>query len=210
MFSLLFQDPVIFIAWLLAIIYAITIHEFAHALAAYWQGDSTAKEMGRLTLNPLAHVELTGLIVLIFAGFGWGRPTPVNPNNLKHGKKSDNLVSLAGVAVNLLSVFVFGIILKLLVTYAGLEPENLLAVFLSLLIIINLSLSIFNLLPIPPLDGSHILFNILSDRFNNFKIAFSQNGPWILLIFILADNFLNLGIFQHLFQFFFRLVGLIL
>jgi len=210
MFSLLFQNPIVFIAWLLAIVYAITIHEFAHALAAYWQGDSTAKDMGRLTLNPLVHIELTGLIVLIFAGFGWGRPTPVNPYNLKHGKTSDNLVSLAGIFVNLLSVFIFGIILKILVNVVGLQPDNLLATFLSLLIIINLSLSIFNLLPIPPLDGSHILFNILPERFNNFKIAFSQNGPWILLTIILADNFLNLGIFQHLFQFFINLVGLVI
>src|SRR3989338_4535636 len=114
--NLLFQDPMLFVAWLLAILYGITVHEFAHALAAYWQGDDTAKQAGRLTLNPLVHIDAIGILMLILAGFGWGRPTPVNPNNLKRGKFSDNLVSLAGVAVNLLSVFVFGIILKLLVT----------------------------------------------------------------------------------------------
>lgn len=207
MLSFLFSDPSKFFVWLLAIAYGITVHEFAHALAAYWQGDNTAKDAGRLTLNPLAHIDYTGLIVLIVAGFGWGRSTPVNPRNFLHGKTSDNLVSFAGIFFNIVSFFVFAFALKAAVLYAGLADNNFLVIFLSFLMLINLSLAVFNILPIPPLDGSHLLFNLLPDRFNQFKLKFAANGPWILLMLILADNLFDIGIFQRIFLFFFGLVN---
>ena len=133
MLSLLNEQPILFLAWLLAIFYGITVHEFAHAWAASWQGDDTAKSLGRLTLNPLSHIDIFGLLMLVLAGFGWGKPVPVNKSNLKNGKVSDNLVSLAGIFTNLVSLVIFGIILKLLILYSSFGPNNLLINFLFML-----------------------------------------------------------------------------
>jgi len=206
MFNMLFSEPMLFVAWLMAIFYGITVHEFAHAWAATWQGDDTAKLSGRLTLNPLSHIDLMGLLMLVFVGFGWGKPVPVNNFNFKNGKTSDNLVSLAGIFTNLVSVIVFGIVLKLLLNFGNLSGENLLINFLFMLIMINMVLAIFNLIPIPPLDGSHVLFNVLPDKYNEFKFNLAKNGPFILLMLILADNFLGVGIFSRLFGFFMNLI----
>ena len=104
LFNLLFQSPELFMIIILAIIYAITIHEFSHALAAETLGDATAKFNGRLTLNPLAHLEFLGTLMLLMAGFGWGKPVPVNIYNLKWRKYGEALVSLAGPLSNFLSV----------------------------------------------------------------------------------------------------------
>jgi len=205
--SLLFQEPLIFLPLALALLIALSFHEFCHALVATWQGDNTAKYAGRLTLNPLAHLDLVGTLLLLFVGFGWGKPVPVNYYNLKNQKWGPALVSLAGPLSNLFSVLIFAIIFKLIAP-ANLNPAdpftvmntsgNLFLIFLSFLVIYNLVLMIFNLIPIPPLDGSKVLFALLPPRYEHWQLYLERNGPMILLILLILDGFLGVGLISFL------------
>lgn len=203
--SLLFSEPILFFVWILAIVYGITIHEFSHILAARLQGDDTGERLGRLTLNPLAHLDAVGFFMLLFVGFGWGKSAPYNPYNLKFQKWGEALVAMAGPISNLLSIVVFGLLGRLLTPYLG--AGNLLLQFLAFLLLINIVLLVFNLIPIPPLDGSKLLFAILPARFNYVEQYLTARGPWILLMLIIADNFLGINIFGRLFDGFFQLAG---
>lgn len=203
---MLFSEPLLFVAWIFAVFYGVTVHEFAHAWMAVKQGDNTPQLTGRLSLNPFVHLDILGLLMLLLVGFGWGKPVPVNPYNFKHGKASDNLVSLAGIFTNIISLVIFGIIFKLLVTYTGLGGNNLLINFVFMLMMINLVLAIFNIIPIPPLDGSHVLFNVIPEKYHEFKFNLAKNGPFILLTLILLDNFAGIGIFSTLYNFFLNLI----
>ena len=144
LFNLLFTSPMMFLVVVLVLIYALTIHEFAHALAATILGDQTANFSGRLTLNPLAHLEFFGTMMLLLAGFGWGKPVPVNPYNLKYKKWGEAIVALAGPISNFISVGLFIVIFRLIAP--NLAPDNMLVVFLSTLIVVNLTLGVFNLI----------------------------------------------------------------
>ncbi len=205
LFNLLFDSPMMFLVIIVVLVYALTIHEFAHALAATILGDQTANFSGRLTLNPLAHLEFFGTMMLLLAGFGWGKPVPVNPYNLKYKKWGEALVALAGPVSNFISVGLFIIVFRLVAP--NLAPDNMLVIFLSTLIVVNLTLGVFNLIPIPPLDGSKVLFAALPNSFADFKQKLAINGPWVLLILIIADNFLGFNIFGHIFDFFLDLVS---
>lgn len=202
--SQLFSSPASFFMIALAIVYGITIHEFSHAAAANYLGDSTAKYSGRLNLNPLSHMELFGTIMLLLAGFGWGKPVPVNPYNLRWKKYGSLAVSLAGPLSNIISVAIFIIIFNL--AAPSLSIDNMLLQFLVTLILVNMVMGIFNLIPVPPLDGSKILLTFIPDRYEEFKRRFLVNGPWILILLLIADNFLNLRVFDGLFTFFLRIV----
>jgi len=198
---LLTENPLYFLAWISAILVALSVHEFSHAYAAYRLGDNTPKAMGRLTLNPLAHIDWLGLLMLILIGFGWGNPVGFNPHNLKYKKWGSALVAMAGPAANLSGIIVFGLFLKLLAAITGLTVSNLLIQFLNLLIIINAILLVFNLIPIPPLDGSKLLFAILDKpKYDNLKMKLESRGPAILIILILADNIFRIGIFSSIFR----------
>lgn len=200
----LFSSPQMFFIMVLAIVYALTIHEFSHALAATYLGDDTAKYSGRLSLNPLMHLEFLGTLMLLFAGFGWGRPVPVNIYNLRFRRWGESLVALAGPLSNFLSVVLFIIIIRLVIGFVA--PDSLVLVFLAYLILVNLILGVFNLIPIPPLDGSRLLYAILPYRFDDFKQKFAVNGPWLLLVLILIDNFSNINVFGRIYDFFINLV----
>ncbi|MFA6271824.1 MAG: site-2 protease family protein [Patescibacteria group bacterium] len=209
--SLLFSHPALFLAWILAIIFGITIHEFSHAFAATLQGDRTPKYDGRLTLNPLAHLDFLGFIVLLVAGFGWGKPVVFNPNNIKYKKFGPSLISLAGPFSNFIAVIFFGFALKIILSNGLLGAENMLVIFLVALVQINLVLGLFNLIPIPPLDGSHLLFALLKPSADNFKQTLERYGPMILLGMIILDNYLGFSVFSTLFDgissFVFRIFG---
>lgn len=201
--NLLFSDPVFFLIWLLAIFIGITFHEFAHAFAANLAGDPTAKNMGRLTLNPLAHIDLWGLLFLLLAGFGYGKPVPVNPYNLKNQKWGMIWVAAAGPLSNLVQIIIFGLVFKFLFF---LGPNNLLVYFLFTLIYLNVILLVFNLLPVPPLDGANIFLKLLPSSLDDFKRKLERFGPWILLFLILIDRSSSLGIFSSIFNFFTNLI----
>jgi len=198
----LFTDPMIFVAWVVAIILALTFHEFSHALASAMMGDQTAKSLGRLTLNPLSHVSGLGFIMLLFVGFGWGKPVPFNPYNLKYHKWGPALVALAGPISNLLLAFVSGLALHYIVVLNWLPPENLLVQFLNIFVILNVILMLFNLIPIPPLDGSKVLFSFLSSpRYAKFVLFLETRGPYLLLFLLILDNIIGINIFGRLFRF---------
>ncbi len=178
---------------------ALPIHEFSHALIAYRLGDGTAKLLGRLTLNPIVHFDPVGgtllILTLLIPGsgfiFGWAKPTPVNPANLRGGRQSDALVALAGPASNLVLAAAAAIPFRVMFA-TGVDAPLPLAI-LFLFIQINISLMIFNLIPLPPLDGSHILLALVDPRTSwRLRTFLSQYGSIILLALILIPSVTNL------------------
>jgi len=173
----------------LTILLSLTFHEFCHGLAAYLQGDTTAQREGRLTLNPIAHLDLWGTLIpilLVVTGspfvIGWAKPVPYNPWELKNPRWGSLLVALAGPISNIFLALVSGIVLNMMIP--RLEVDNLLIVFLVLMVLTNVGLGFFNLIPIPPLDGSKILAAILPQRFSNVLYMLDRYGPIFLIIFV--------------------------
>jgi len=155
-FLSLFQNPLQLLYILPAILIGMTVHEWAHAFAAYKLGDPTAKNLGRMTLNPIAHFDLFGFICLLLVGFGWAKPVPVNSRYFKHFKRDDIIVSLAGITTNILVAFVFSFVYVAGFLKWGLGTNEAFTSIIGSIISINLALAIFNLIPIYPLDGSHV------------------------------------------------------
>lgn len=171
--NLLFTSPIIFISAIFSLVIAITIHEFAHAFVADKLGDPTPKINDRVTLNPKAHIDPIGAIALLIVGFGWGKPVPFDPYNLVNPQKDSSLIALAGPTSNLILALVSSLLLKLF---------PIAQLILIPLIIFNVSLAIFNLLPIPPLDGSKIITSLMSKK-NAIKWEiFTARNQNILLI----------------------------
>jgi len=179
----------VYLFLLIILIFSVIVHEIAHGAVANYLGDPTAKYAGRLTLNPIAHLDLFGSVLipllLILARspvlFGWAKPVPINPCNLRDQKYGQAKVALAGPAANLGIACVLGLILRFL-------PHFLMSpafyTILSYIVFINILLAVFNLIPIPPLDGSHILFTFLPESLRSIKIFLLQYGFFILLIVI--------------------------
>jgi Zn-dependent protease len=193
--SLLAQEPVLFFILVAALILSLSTHEFAHALAANLLGDTTAERAGRLTLNPLAHLDPLGFLAILTVGFGWAKPVPFNPYNLRDQKWGPALVGLAGPASN----FVFGTLCALLVGLflPSLGISNLLILALSYLGLLNYGLMIFNAIPLAPLDGSKLLDVFLAHpKYASWRMWLEARGPSLLLMLVLADAFLHVGIFS--------------
>lgn len=204
-FQLLFSEPLLFTAIFLALIASITVHEFSHVLAARLQGDKTGENAGRLTLNPLSHLDMFGTIAILLIGFGWGKPAPFNPYNLKFQRFGPAIVALAGPVSNFVMIIVFGILLKILFPIMG--ADNYLTLFLIILVSFNAILMIFNLIPIPPLDGSHILQGFLGTKFANISEKLKLYGPRILFGLIFISIFLNIPIFGYVISPILRLIS---
>ncbi len=166
-----------------AIIIGLTVHEFAHAFASTKLGDPTPRMTGRYTLNPLKHIDWMGFLFLILAGFGYAKPVMINPSYFKNRKAGEIIVSLAGVFTNLVVAFVFSLILYVTVVFAG-WTDGTYQLIMQLIIRINLGLMIFNLIPVPPLDGWHVLKMFL--KIKNIRAVWAIERYGFLLPLVLV------------------------
>jgi len=180
-----------------AAIIGLTVHEFSHAYTAFRLGDDTAKDQGRLTLNPLKHIDWMGFFLIVIAGFGWAKPVIFNPDNLKHKHRDEILISIAGPLSNLVIALLFFMVARVLFFFEyfnntdfGLGVVNLIVVWG----VINISLFIFNLLPLPPLDGSHLYLTFLKETNPRLMMNLYKYGTLALLFLIIAENSLNINI----------------
>lgn len=200
-----------------AVLIAVTVHEYAHGLMAYYCGDPTAKLAGRLTLNPIAHLDPIGTLMLILFRIGWAKPVPINYKNLREPKKDMIKVSLAGPVVNIIVAFLFAILLQLnnlvfqTIVYSNASynyPDIIVTfirgwfIFLHTGILINLILAIFNLIPIPPLDGNHILLGLLPGKWAKQYAKINHTYGMLILLLLIWTGFIGNVIFPIAYYFF--------
>lgn len=197
--NFLTSEPLLAVTWLIAVLFALTIHEFSHAYVAYLRHDYTAEAAGRLTLNPLKHLDIVGFLALLLIGFGWAKPVPFNPYHLKNPRWDSIWVALAGPAANLLSAVLAAGLLRWFFGLGIFSGNNLLAVFLFQMIILNLGLLFFNLIPLPPLDGSKIWHVIFNTFLHNPRLGqlIEIRGQNILMILVFL-SFAGLDVFFFL------------
>ena len=196
MFLYFFEsNPPAAVAFLLGLVIGITVHEASHATSAYLLGDDTAYRDGRVTLNPISHLDVLGSLMLLMAGFGWGKPTPVVPSKLRGGVFGPVAVALAGPVSNLLIVAVCAA-LYLLPPFR--DGNGYLFILVVMVAFTNALLFVFNLIPIPPLDGSKVIFPFLPRALDGFVMFMNQYGPMILLGLILISFVTNLPILNVL------------
>lgn len=199
------NDFLILIFQFAVFIFSVMIHEVSHGLMAYRLGDDTAKKMDRLNLNPLKHLDPFGsfflpLILAITNSpviFGWAKPVPYNPYNLKNPKTGAALIGAAGPASNLLLAIIFGVLIRLAGPFLGDSP---LLMLFNIIVFINILLAVFNLVPIPPLDGSKLLFAVLPYKYRRIQDFLEQYGMAILLFFILFGFSLITPIMQLIYN----------
>lgn len=167
------------------VIIAISFHEYAHARMAYAMGDDTARLNGRMTVNPMSHIDPIGIMMLIVARFGWAKPVPINENNFKNRKSGTILVSIAGVAMNILIAILAFIILELT---RNIFPSPEFKMVMYNVASINISFAAFNLLPIPPLDGSKILVTLLPAKYRYIVYKYENYGTLVMLLLIITGT----------------------
>lgn len=202
-------DPVTFVLTIPAVLWAISFHEFCHGYVAKLVGDPTAEREGRLSLNPLAHFDPVGTLMLLFFGFGWARPVPINTRYFRHPKRDIALVSLAGVTGNFLTVVVCFIVFRIFITFFMGAGEGAPQIALMQMIRINMGLAAFNLIPIPPLDGSKLIYSFIPFRFLRYYYWLEQYGTIILVVLLVSRgiDFLFGPIINLLFRLLFFIVG---
>ena len=179
-------------SWIIRIpvlLFAITIHECAHGKAALSLGDPSAKQAGRITLNPLRHIDPLGAVCLFLFNFGWAKPVPVDVRFFNNIRRDVTLMSLSGPIANISAAFVAGLFLR----YFPLKLEIYLTLMLNM-VIMNIGLGIFNLLPIPPLDGSHVLENLLPPVISEKYHTMARFAPIVLISLLILDKYFNTGI----------------
>ncbi len=189
-------DPAVQIILIPVIIIALSFHEFSHGWMANRYGDPTAKNAGRLTLNPMAHLDIFGSLALYLMGFGWAKPVPVDPRYLANPKRDMMWIALAGPVANLIVALISGILLSILLRMGLIGGQSALTMVLIMSLQINLVLAIFNFIPIPPLDGSRILGGLIPYKYQNELAKFEYYGPRILMGLIILSMFTRFNIFS--------------
>ena len=178
--SILSQNPLLFIVIAVSLLLSITVHEFSHAYAANKLGDPTAKSLGRMTLNPLAHLDPMGTLALLFIGFGWGKAVPVNYYNLKNPKRDAMLISLAGPVSNFVMAASLTVLAK--------TTPSIVGVFVYPIILYNIVLGVFNLIPVEPLDGFKVVNGILPPKLAVQWIQLAPYGLYILILLVVTGT----------------------
>ncbi len=186
----------------IVVVSSITFHEFSHGLVAYWLGDDTAKRAGRLTLNPISHLDPLGAIMLLIAHIGWAKPVPINPYNFQDLKKGTALTAAAGPASNfllaLISAFILRLFMHVIPPYItnSIFFMNYIILFLYFCVFINIALGLFNLIPFPPLDGSKIIGGFMSDSMYFSYTAKEKQGAILLMIIMAISWIFHIPIFS--------------
>lgn len=173
------EIAILFLARLFVVFCTLPVHEYAHAFVADKLGDKTARLSGRLTLNPMAHIDILGAIMILFVGFGYAKPVPVNPRNFKNPKKGMAFTALAGPFSNILMAVVFMLLSNVLSLFGSSLFVQAFYVFFSFAASINIGLAVFNLIPIPPLDGSRVLELLIPDK---YYYKFAQYERYIVIV----------------------------
>ena len=183
-------DPILYLSRIIILILAISVHEFAHALAADWLGDPTPRSQGRLTLDPRKHLDAFGSIMFLIAGFGWGKPVYTDPRNFKGDPRTGMaVVAAAGPASNLLLAYIGSILYRL-----GLVQTEISYYFLFLFVSLNILLMLFNLLPISPLEGYQVTVGQLPYEIATVIARYQGQGPIILMLLIVAGSIFNFNL----------------
>jgi len=188
------RDPIFYLLFLPIMLFSLSFHECAHAMVAYFRGDDTASLMGRMTLNPLRHIDPLGLVAFFVIGLGWAKPVPINPARMKHIRRDPALVGLAGPLSNILLSAVFALLLRLFwpaITSAEPAMREILVKFFVIGAQLNAGLAFFNLLPVPPLDGSHLLAALLPSWALEKYERFTRFGLLFILLFLFFGSFLG-------------------
>lgn len=184
--QLFFTVPMLAFVWLTALTIALTVHEFAHAIVGKWRGDDTAEKFGRLSLNPLSHIDPLGFLMMVTIGFGWAKPVPFDPQNLRSPLKDGLLIALAGPISNLIIAAIAAGLFRIFLETGAVAMDTMLGAFLLLSVLVNLLLFVFNLIPVHPLDGSKLV-DVITYRtgYEWFARWLQINGPRIMLALVL-------------------------
>lgn len=187
-------DPIELLTRMPVVLLALTVHEFAHAYTAYRLGDPTAYQLGRCSLNPLRHLDPIGTLCIMFAPIGWAKPVPVNPLNFRQPGRDDLLVSVAGPLSNIAQAMVWALVVR---AFGGTEHlltnlDNPLYVMLLLGVLVNVALAVFNMLPLFPLDGFHVMLHLLPSRSRAGFLKTQRYGLFVILGLILLPRFANI------------------